>query len=472
MATASRAGAVTKPASKGASSVQAGPVPSSFSAFTQALAVRIELDEPLPVGPGDIPSVTGQLNSAQGFSTGTVAADLLGAVVGPDLQDPTNDGHQYMQLPQATCVYPTQPSDAQSYPFDGSNQQTVESQVTCGSGPSVKGLTYAAMVGGQAGLTNPTELQNLGLSSLPMGANGVSSGSESLGPDQVLGAVVAKANAEITNFDIPGILSASSIDAQGYSQATGRPGGATSHAQVVVHDLRIGTATISLGPKGVELGTGPSVPVSDAQSVVSEFNQVAQLFGCNLTLLSSPSTYPQGPLFARPPLPDEVLANGMQASSTAGGALVRCVVPSSLNPTKFKPLILQIIFGFVATQAVVLPSQPALGTGLSSSDSAGGAPMAPASSSPSPSLASSMGLPYSGAGAPSLVPAPSRQPARAVKKPLMRPALGQLVTVKSPISTSLQLLALALALVSGGIGMFLLGPWRIRPVGAHLPGRG
>jgi hypothetical protein len=445
-------------------------VPPVFSGDVQAVGVRIEADEPLPAGPGDIPSMTGQLNSQENFSNATASVDLLGAVVGPKLADPTGDGHQYTQLPQATCVYPSAPNtDSQSYPFDGTDQQTAQSQTTCSGGPSATGLAYATQLGGNAGVTNPAELNTLGLSALPLGTQAAVSGHESLGPDTADGSVRVAADAEVHDFSIPGLLKVASVAATGWTEASGRAGGASTSAQVQVTGLTIGGATISVGPQGVQLGSGAAVPVSSAQALVSAFNTAAGAVGCDLTVLSNPATYPQGPLFSRPPLPDRVSPAGTDAGSTAAGVAVRCVVPDNLNPTNFKPLILQLLFGFVGTEAGASTQDIQLGIGPSGIGSAPATLSTGGAAVPVPALVEpALAGPAVAAG--EAVPAAPSSPAVQAVTPPMTAAPSAAATTTRPaapvgalvaLRTTLEASGMALALLIALAGLLLIAPWRV-----------
>ena len=434
-------------------------VPASFAGDVQAVAIRIEADEPLPAGSGDIPSMTGEVNSDEGISKAQAAVDLLGAVSGPKLADPTGDGHQYAKDPQAACNFPPASTASQSYPLEGADQQTAQSEVSCGEGPSSTGTAYSAQIGGGAGVTNSNELQTLGASALPLGINGATEGHEALGPDTKTGTALMSADAEATSFSIPGLLSVSHVQASGWSAAGGRAGSASTHAAVAVSGLQINGATISLGPNGVTLGSGPAVPVASAQPVVASFNQVASGAGCELTVLSSPSTYPQGPLFARPPLPNRVNPDGSDAGSTAAGFVLRCVVPDSINTTNFKPLILQILLGFVGTEAHASTEAPQYGIGGGTFDTA-----APLSNYPAATTAPSTGavLPSGfSEAAPSLPnsssPALAARPAStpATSKPAV--VTGTLIGLRSGLEVG----GLALAALLIIAALALLAPWRV-----------
>jgi len=434
-----------------------GPVPPVFTGDVQAVAVRIEADEPLPVGTGDIPSLAGQVNAQENFANATSAVDLLGAVIGPKVADPTGDGHQYTQLPQATCVYPSEPNtDAQSYPFDGTDQQTAQSEATCSAGPQATAQAYATQIGGNAGVTNPNELETLGLSAVPLGVNGAVTGHELLGPDTTLGAAKVAADAEVHNFSITGLFTVAGVEASGWSQASGRPGGAATNAQVDISDLSIAGTSISIGPNGIQLGTGPTVPVSQAGPLVDEFNQSASSVGCNLTVLSNPADYPQGTLFARPPLPNRVKADGSDAGSTAAGAALRCVVPDNLNPTTVKPLILQVLLGFVGTEANASsePLQYGIGTG----DLGIGSGLQPGSVAPA---AAPPAAPDFASGAPALAtPAQPFTPSRAAASP-SPPRLVTTVGALLPARTTLEMAGLILAALAALFGLNLVAPWRV-----------
>jgi hypothetical protein len=451
-----------RPADPGAAASEAVqyPPPGSFSGDGEALALRIEADEPLPAGSGDIPYVKGELNSDEKTDSGDVAADRLGPVTGPKASDPTGAGQQYASNPEATCSYPSsQEKASQSYPLDGSDQQTAQSEVTCDQGPSVAGLAYSAAIGGNAGLTSNQELNHFGLPTL--GDSGAASGSESMGPDPATADVDISASAAVTNFQFPGLFSVGSVQATGLSRASGRPGGASSTSHVIVSGLRIGAATISLSDAGVSLGSGPPVPVSAAQSLLDAFNQVASTSNCSLTLLRNPADYPQGPLFSRPPLPNRINPDGTDAGSTAAGFYLRCAVPDDLNPTNFKPLILNVLLGFVGTEA-----RASVGSGADQPSSAvGSAGSAPGAGTGDSLQASSTpelggpGIPGSTAiGGLPRVAAPSEE--RAVT-PTANLLPGPLVGLDGPLEAAGGLLAILVGLA----GACLLGPWRV-PVAA------
>ena len=452
----------TRAAASEARAADATPpaVPASFAGDVQAVAIRIEADEPLPAGSGDIPSMTGEVNSDEGVSKARAAVDLLGAVTGPKLADPTGDGHQYAQDPQAACNFPPASTAAQSYPLQGSDQQTAQSEVTCGGGPSATALAYSAQIGGNAGVTNSNELQTLGVSALPLGINGVAEGHASLGPDATTGTARMSADAEATSFSIPGMLQVSHVSATGWTAVGGRPGSASTHADVSVSDLEIGGATISVGSKGVSVGSSPPVPVDSAQPLVASFNQIASSVGCELTVLSSPSTYPQGPLFARPPLPDRVNPDGTDAGSTAAGLVVRCVVPDSVNTTNFKPLILQILFGFVGTEAHATAQAPQFGFGLGIDNGPSPGPSsysAGLAAPPIPTSPSGVEVPAS--------PSLSNPPAPAVTARLTPSTVAPKATVVTGtligLRSGLELTGLALAGLLIIASLALLAPWRV-----------
>lgn len=442
-----------------------GGVPASFSGFAQAFAIRIEADEPLPAGSGDIPSVTGLMTSADNTDSGVVAVDQLGATTGPKVVDPTGNGPSGLYDPQAACSYPsTQQSQATSYPVDGANQQTAQSQITCAGGPSVTGMAYSADVGGNAGVTNPGMLAAAPLP--PLGDNGVAFGTENLGPNPTTGDAVATATANVTNFALPGVFSVAAVQATGTSEASGLPGSAASAAHVTISDLKVGPAEISLSDGGVSLGSGAPVPLSSAQGLVNQFNQLAAPFNCTLTLLLNPKSYPQGPLFERPLLPNQVAVNGTAAGSTAAGFGLQCLVPQNLNPTNFSPLMLQIFFGFVGTQ--VYASTTSTTYGSTGSLGAGTGGMVP--SVPMTQMTGGSTSGFGGTGGPSVIgpvnagttPGETRGPGTGALVTSGR--IGQLVGV----DTALERAGGLLAVLAGIAATLLLGPWRL-PVVASGP---
>lgn len=452
LAAADAGGATTGPVAGG----EAGPVPGSFSGDVEAFAVRVEADEPLPAGTGDVPYLFGEMNSDNGSDKGDVAADRLGAVTGPKLSDPTGDGKQYASDPESACSYPSsQQSGAQSYPLDGSDQQTAQSEITCAAGPAVTGLAYSAGVGGNAGATSDQALAHNGVSPNPFGAGGAAYGSEQLGPDPRAGDAAAAASASVTDFSLPGIVSVAGVQAVGVSRANGRPGGAATAAHVTVTGLRVGTAVISLSDAGITLGSGAPVPVGAAQPLVDAFNRVAGANGCSLTVLRDPATYPQSPLFERPPLPNRVAADGTDAGSTAAGFYLRCAVPDNLNPTNFKPLILHIVFGFVGTE-IRATTAPASGSATGGNLGAGASPASPGPAGGGSDVQDGLltagpgGNPPTGGGP---VPA-SRAGASA---PAVERRLGPLVGLDGGMEAAGGLIGIVGALV----GLGLLGPWRV-----------
>jgi hypothetical protein len=209
-----------------------------------------------------------------------------------------------------------------------------------------------------------------------------------------------------------GALHIGSVVASGASSTTGSKGGGKSRAAVTINDVSVGGTTFSIssvdsgdGAQKVELTSGGQTLPADstpAKAVVAAANQGLKPVGCSMSVLSDPSRYPQGFVFARPDPEVGVRKDGTLAASYRGGLLLVCEVPDNpaAQATKFSPERFQVLVGFVYTSAAANPAAGGFGLG----DLAGGVGRPLSLGSPGIGLAPAPGQP-AGLAVPSGSPA-------------------------------------------------------------------
>jgi hypothetical protein len=157
-------------------------------------------------------------------------------------------------------------------------------------------------------------------------------------------------------------------------------------------------------------GTPLPVGGSAAGAVLKTVSQALAPSGCRLSILDSPSAYPQGFLFSRPEPTLGVADDGTAAASMTGGLLVQCDIPHDLaDTTGFSPQRAQIVLGFVYTGVSAREDIGGFGLGHiggGTGDGGSGAGLAVGSSSESGFEAPALGAGTAPtAGPPAAVPA-------------------------------------------------------------------
>jgi hypothetical protein len=161
-----------------------------------------------------------------------------------------------------------------------------------------------------------------------------------------------------------GVLTIGAIDAVSHSLTNGEKGGAHSRSDVTLSDVAIRDLHFSVSNSSVDgqeqvliTIAGQTVPVDSsagAAALATVNNALNQAVvgaegsgGCDLSVVTSPATYPQGSLFRRDPPQIGVEPDGSLAASYRGGLLIVCDVPRSISePTTVSPQRAQVLFGF------------------------------------------------------------------------------------------------------------------------------
>lgn len=434
------------------------------SGEAEAFAVRVEYDIPLPAGSGSIPHVIGEVRRAStgGNAKGLAAAPSgLDAVVGGTYADPDkeNEGDE-SRLPQTECFYPGDLVDTRfRYPTDNRPDTAGAPAIAyatarCAEGPVAELHARDSEVGGP-GLA--TEGFAPALTAAQVAADAL------IGPDD--GVLSSDASARASDLVLAGgAMTIGSVDVRGASSVTGKPGGQATRASVVVNDVAVGGGAVrfSLADDRLLVG-GQELPVGSdaARRVIAGANAALAGSGCELSVVSGPSTYPQGFLLARKEPKIGVEEDGSFAASMRGGLLLVCDVPEQLSGnTDFNPQRMQMLIGFVYTSAAA--SEGPGGFDLTDLGSAVGA--GPAG-----------GAPLTGTGGPTFDPAtaPPAAPATVEGAPVAEPpvepaagtddvALGPVERVASiPMSPKTRV-ALGLAALAAFLAFTQLGSDRLR----------
>ena len=351
---------------------------SLLAAVAEAYALRVEYDLPVPAGTGTVAHVTA---SASRSGSGELAHGLAAAptafepVVGGKYADPQSTGHPVNKVPNAECNYPSdKPSNVFRFPTD-TNADTAGvaatsfAAATCGAGPSVDL---------RARDVDPSDPTMATASS----AEGVAS-EASIRPDRGVLSAGAFSHAQGVSL-AGGQIRIGSITATGGSKTSGTPGSAATVATVEINDIEIAGVRFSLAFTGSGAGesvtgtvAGTPVPIAAAaaQEVIDAANVALKATGgCELTVVSDPSRYPQGFLFGRPEPQLGVHGDGSLAASFRGGLLVLCDVPDNpvAQATKFSPERFQALVGFVFTSVAATDDVGGFGIGDLASAPLGG----------------------------------------------------------------------------------------------------
>jgi hypothetical protein len=380
------------------------------SAEVQSYAIRVEYDIPLPVSPGTIPHVVGDVRkSGAGENAKGLAAAPTGfdAVVGGAYYDPDKDNDQPLVPcgpgartgcnlpPQTECFYPGDLLDTDfRFPTETKADTaglpaTSYSTARCGAGPEVElhavgagdGPGYTVAASAADALARP--VQGVLESTTSVRANGVSIGA--------------------------GAITVGNIQAAGHSEVTGKKGGQKTEASVALTDINAGGTRFSIANNQLVIA-GQSVPLdsSAAQSFVDQINAGLASTNCTISLLTDPARYPQGFLLGRKEPRIGVAEDGTFAASMKAGLLVLCDLPEELSAgTDFKPQRLQAVLGFAYTSAASEGEPGGFGLADLGSDVLGEKFLAPSAATPSlPDLNPAVAP---GATAPTQAAAPTQQ---------------------------------------------------------------
>jgi hypothetical protein len=347
---------------------------------TEAFALRVEYDIPLPASAGTIPEVVGEIRRTNGENSKGLAAapTAFDAVVGGAVYDPYstyngNDGplllpnikvgstqvprntgvnppvNPHNRLPTTECFYPGQGTNTTvKYPTDfrpgtSSVPPVSYANAQCSPGPQTQLTAWAAAADSPG---YPTE---------PIGGvihSGAVQGEALLRPNKGVVESSTRASAKAVTI-LGGVIRIGSIEAEGSSNAEGPGGKAATRGHVAITNITAAGQTFSLADDEISFG-GQSFPTSSQQahSFMDGLNASLASSGCKLAILGPAEKYPQGYLLSRKPPTLGVAKDGTYAASMNGGMLVLCDIPASISgPTTFTPQRAQILVGFEYSMA-------------------------------------------------------------------------------------------------------------------------
>lgn len=337
-----------------------------ISGQVDSYAMRVEYDIPLPAGSGTVAHVIGEVRRSQAGENAkglAGAPSALDAVVSGKYVDPRGTGKPERKLPQTECFYPGSlvdtkflfPTDTQAETAGAPAIAYATSQ--CMAGPSLELHAVDDAIGAP---NTPTAAMAPAVT-----AGHVASAATSRPIKSVLDTVGESHASNVSAFG--GALTIGSVNAISHSSTDGHKGGAHSRTDVSLNDIAIAGLHFSLSSSTVDgkdqaifTIAGQSFPADSSAgaallaSANAALNQVVQAAGgsggCDISVVTSPTTYPQGSLFRRDPPEIGVAPDGSLAASYRGGLLVVCDVPRSVSePTTISPQRAQVLFGFAFT---------------------------------------------------------------------------------------------------------------------------
>jgi hypothetical protein len=343
--------------------------PLELGAEGEAYALRVEYDLPIPLGPGTIPHVIGDVRRSGAENAHGIAGapTRFDAVVAGTVADPhkeprpsDDDGIKDENTnPHTECFYPGALVDTDiSYPTDMREETANVPPVSyatakCAAGPMTQIEAWAAGVG-----TPGMPSEAIG----PLVAAGEISAHALLRPRS--GHLESTVDATAQSVSIGGgAIQIGSVRAEGGSSATGPGGKAFSEARITIADIEAGGQRFSIANKRVIVGSNVyPIGSSEAQSFFNAVNAGLEPTGCHITAVSPAEVYPQGFLLKRKPPTIEVAKDGTYAASMEGGLLILCDVPEEISaPTTFQPQRVQFLVGFAYTMAQALEAPGGFG---------------------------------------------------------------------------------------------------------------
>jgi len=349
---------------------------------TEAFALRVEYDIPLPASIGTEPHVVGEIRRTFGENAKGLAGaptDFT-AVTGGEVYDPWsgvngNDGplkvgsvqtgikqpiDPHQNLPTAECFYPGYISQTVSWPRDLRGDTSPLPPISyanaqCNAGPTTQLTAWAASADTPDG-------PGAALGSVVH--TGEISADSTLQPQA--GVVTSAARASGHSIKIlGGVIRIGQVEAEGLSTAAGPGGTDSTTGHVALTDISAGGQLFSIADDSlVVAGTKVPIDSSAGQAFLTNVNNALDPTGCKLSVLGPASPYPQGFLLSRKPPELGVANDGTFAASMHGGMLILCDLPESLTgPTTFTPQRVQILVGFVYSMARATKDDAGFGVG-------------------------------------------------------------------------------------------------------------
>jgi hypothetical protein len=356
--------------------------PSTIStAEAEAFALRVEYDIPLPVSPGTMPHVVGEVrrSGAGENAKGLAAAPThFDAVVGGTYYDPDKDNDQPVlpckpgdrsncNLPPHTeCFYPGALIDTDfRYPTE--------------TNPLTAGLPPIAYATARCGAGPEVELHAVGAGDAPAASVAASAADALARPHEGVMEGTSAARAQGVSLGA-GAITIGNVQASGHSQVTGKAGGAQTESRVSITDINAAGNRFDIANDRLIVG-GQQIPLpsAQAQSFFDSVNAGLAPTGCTISLLSNPDRYPQGFLLSRKEPRIGLAEDGSFAASMHAGLLVLCNLPDQIGQgTDFNPQRLQAIVGFAYTAATTNDEPGGFGIGNLADNVLGETILAPA----------------------------------------------------------------------------------------------
>jgi hypothetical protein len=353
-----------------------------IDAETEAFAVRVEYDLPLPGSIGTEPHVVGEIRRTFGENAKGLAGaptDFT-AVTGGAVYDPWssangNDGplapgghntgikdpiDPHNNLPTAECFYPGNPATTVSWPRDlRANTKPIPptsyANAQCGAGPATALTAWSASddVPG-----SPTAALGGVLHTGALAATSV------LQPEAGVVTSTARASAHEVSV-LGGAVRIGDVEAEGTSKAQGPGGSDSTTGHVALANISAGGQLFSVADDEITVaGNRFAIDSSAGQAFLNNVNAALAGTGCKLSVLGPANPYPQGFLLSRKPPEIGIAKDGTFAASMHGGMLIICDVPQNLtSPTGFTPQRVQILVGFVYSMARATKGDAGFGVG-------------------------------------------------------------------------------------------------------------
>jgi hypothetical protein len=377
------------------------------TAEAEAYALRVEYDIPVPLSPGTIPHVVGEVRRSRAGENAkglAAAPSHFDPVVGGSYYDPDKDNDQDAipckpgnrtgcNIPPHTeCFYPGDLLDTdfrfptETRPETAGLPPTTYATARCGAGPEV-------------------ELHAVGAGDAP-GATVAASAADALArPREGVMEGTSAARAQGVSL-VGGAITIGNVQVSGHSEVTGAKGGQRTESRVSITDINAGGTRFDLADDRLVVGD-QAMPATSAaaQSFMDNVNAGLAATNCTMALLTNPDRYPQGFLLSRAEPRVGVAEDGSFAGSMKGGLLVLCNLPDELGTaTEFKPQRLQVVVGFAYTAANAQDEPGGFGLGNLVDQVLGEKFLPAASTPPLPELAPAP-APLDAAPAPAAAPA-------------------------------------------------------------------
>lgn len=380
------------------------------TAEAESYALRVQYDIPLPVGAGDIPHTVGEIRrtTAGENAKGLAGAPThLGAVVAGQYINPNkefDDPADYNRPPQAECFYPGDLVDVQ-FGFPTNVRKETENL------PPISKSTAQCSAGPRSQLTgNAQYFEGFGVGARELESTSLMRADH--GVDK------AETSAHATNVKIAeGAIQIGRIGIAGESSVTGNKGGNATATRLTISDIVVGPLKFSIADDRLIVGD-QNVPLlgNIGQGIIDQANNLLVASQCRIDVVTQPTKYPQGFLFARPAPKVGLSEDGTFAASMRAGLMVLCDLPEAVTPGDLSPQRVQIVVGFAYTAASATADPGGFGLGSLGGNGDSGPSLGSIGSitAPLPSLGGDVTTPVA-----ETATKPGRKPVATIAKPVL-----------------------------------------------------